>query len=92
MDTTTPTGPWFPQAPAQFQDKRSMLRQGRHVQYRVVAYAGIIARKGDTGQMFDRCPHAHAKPGAARKCAQAAARRVNKALARGEEWATAVGT
>lgn len=70
---------WSALGPQQFIDRRSMLRLGRHQIVNVRAYHGVVTRKGEDGkQEYDHCPHAHQKPSAARKCAEAAAKRWNK--------------
>jgi hypothetical protein len=82
-DTTTPgaPGPWAALGPAQFVDKRLRLTRVNGLVYQNVrAYHGAVIRKGADGKPeYDRCPHAHNKPSAARKCAEAAAKRLNRA-------------
>jgi hypothetical protein len=90
MEATT--GPWRPYGPAQFTDIRTRLTRDSGLIYQAVrAFHGVIVRaplEGEPrGPVYDRCPHAHNKPSAARKCAEAAANRLNRALAKGEDWA-----
>jgi hypothetical protein len=85
MTGTTPVlpGPWKPLGPSQFSDRRVQWRRndrGGRVEYGVLAYHGTIVRKGANGQPeYEHCPHAHQKSSAARKCAEAVAKRWNKA-------------
>lgn len=95
---TAPTGPWLPQSPVSFIDRRSRLtRDSGLVQQNVRAWRGVVARQNPdesmkrSGWLFDHCPHAHIKASAARKCAVAAAKRLNRAIANGETWAAEVG-
>jgi hypothetical protein len=77
--TNTP-GPWAPLGPGQFVDQRTRLtRDSGLVHQNVRAYHGVVIRKGANGKPeYERCPHAHNKPAAARKCAEAAAKRWNR--------------
>lgn len=74
---------WFPLSPSAFVDQRSQLRRddrGGLVRYGVRAYRGVVQRRNENGKReIERCPHAHSKPSAARKCAEQAARRWNRA-------------
>lgn len=79
------TGPWHPLAPQQFVDKRSRWTKQGIVEQRVRAYRGLVVSKGEKGPVYDRCPHAHNKPSAARKCAERAAARLNKGAQHGEQ-------
>lgn len=73
---------WHVAAPQQFVDKRTRLtRLNGLVTQHVRAYRAVIVRKGERKPIYDRCPHAHIKPSAARKCAERAAARRNKGLA-----------
>lgn len=85
---------WKPYGAAGFLDRRMLLRRGGGIiRQNVRAFHGVIVRQGEgRRQIFDRCPHAHIKQAAARKCAEAAAKRLNRALARGETWPLEVGT
>lgn len=89
--------PWHPASPSQFVDRRTSLRRGtgtrlsQLVQQNVRAWHGVIVRSERDGErrgpVYDRCPHAHSKPGSARKCGEAAAKRLNRAISKGEDWA-----
>lgn len=77
MDTTTE---WKPQPPQHFVDKRfQMRRDGPARTLHVRAFRAVVLRRGADGKPErETCPHAHAKASAARKCAEAAARRLNR--------------
>lgn len=78
--------PWSATSPAQFTDRRYIMGRTlsdgteRADTYRHVrAFRAVIWRRGDDGKPeYDRCPHAHPKPGHATKCAEKEARRRNK--------------
>jgi hypothetical protein len=71
---------WWPVGPRQFMDRRMALKRDVGiVRYAVRAYRGVIVRRGADGKAeYDKCPHAHQKQGAARKCAEKEARRRNR--------------
>lgn len=76
--------PWTATNPSQFRDKRVRLERERGLvtQY-VRAFHGAIVRRDENGKHeYDRCPHAHSKMGAARKCAVAEAKRRNRKQAK----------
>lgn len=76
---------WTALGPRQFTDRRLRLtRNSGLVNQNVRAYRGYIVRKGADGPDYDHCPHAHNKPGAARKCAEKEARRRNREAAKDE--------
>ncbi len=72
---------WVAQGPHQFVDRRlQMRRDGPMRTLHVRAFRGVVVRRGEDGKPErETCPHAHAKASAARKCAEAAARRLNRA-------------
>lgn len=83
---------WQPLGPQRFIDQRIRLtRESGAVRQNVRAHRGVIVRKGPKGPIYDSCPHAHNKAHAARACAEKAARRVNQAIAKGEQWAIEKG-
>lgn len=71
---------WWPVGARQFTDRRVALRRDAGlVRYGVRAYRGVIVRRQANGKPeYDNCPHAHNKPGVARKCAEKEARRRNR--------------
>ncbi len=78
MTNTTQTSPWFAQTPASFTDERLQLRDSGLVTLRVHAYRASLVRTHDGKQEWTRCGHAHQKPGAARKCGERLARKLNR--------------
>jgi hypothetical protein len=71
-------GPWFPLGPQPFVDRRVRLtREHGLVHQNVRAFRGVVVNKEN--RETEKCPHAHQKARAARGCAEAAAKRLNKA-------------
>lgn len=75
---TLPDTAWFVQPPNEFMDRRMQMKRTGTVHVNVRAYRGVIVRRKDGQQEYDRCPHAHQKPGAARQCAEQTAKRLNR--------------
>jgi hypothetical protein len=81
---------WRVYGTARFVDRRQILsttlsdgtRREGHVR-NVRAYRAVIGRRRNGKQEYDRCPHAHSKQSAARKCAERAARILTR---NGGEW------
>lgn len=74
------TTDWVAIGSAGFTDKRTQLRKdGPARTLHVRAFRGMIRRRKDGKEQTVGCPHAHTKPGSARKCAADAAKRLNKA-------------
>lgn len=72
-------GPWQAVHAAQATDKRVMFTRDRGtIHYNVRVWRAVVARRVGRFQQYERCPHGHRKPGAAKKCAEAAARRWNR--------------
>jgi hypothetical protein len=71
---------WVALGPRRFVDRRARLTRDSGIVYQHVgAYQGVVSRRGADGkQEIERCPHAHNKASAARKCAERAARRFNR--------------
>jgi hypothetical protein len=68
----------------EFRAQRTSLRKNtpRPVTQRVRSFSGIVWRKVDSQVEQGRCPHAHSKPSSATKCAEALAKRLNRAAKR----------
>lgn len=86
QDPAATQGAWFARNPVMFHDTRVQYRRsagGEHdvrVVQRVRSYRGLVGRRveGTRREEYERCGHAHLKMGAARKCAERLARRLNR--------------